>query len=48
MDISATRGLDGLNDGFDGVENTRHISTASNDLAGLANEMMGVVSQFKV
>ena len=30
------------------TENTRHISTASNDLAGLANEMTEIVSQFKL
>ena len=30
------------------TENTRHISTASNDLAGLANEMTEIVHQFKL
>ena len=30
------------------TENTRHISTASNDLAGLANEMTEIVSKFKL
>ncbi len=30
------------------TENTLHISTASNDLAGLANEMTEIVSEFKL